>query len=70
MVRGPYPCSGGIAGGRSGILANFKIIRSSGIVVFETLPSETVPDIFYENNLSFPIDATGNHLSNGAPGVS
>jgi hypothetical protein len=68
LVRGPYPCSGGIAGGRSGIKANIKVVRSSGLVIFETLPSETIPDIFYENNLSFPIDATGNHLSNGAPG--
>jgi hypothetical protein len=36
--------------------------------IFETMPLDTLPDVFYENNLSFPIDANGNHLSNGATG--
>jgi len=35
------------------------------LMVFETLPVDTLPDIFFENNLSFPIDENGNHLSNG-----
>jgi len=36
--------------------------------IFETMPLDTLPDVFYENNLSFPIDVDGNHLSNGAAG--
>ena len=46
---------------------NFKSIVSN-IFIFETMPLDTLPDVFYENNLSFPIDANGNHLSNGAAG--
>ena len=69
IVRGPRTCPGfGGQGGWSVVSASFKIVRSSGLIVFETLPVDTAPDIFYENNLSFPIDDTGNHLSNGAPG--
>jgi hypothetical protein len=41
---------------------------SSNMFVFETMPQDTLPDVFFENNLSFPIDANGNHLSNGADG--
>jgi hypothetical protein len=43
-------------------------IRSTDIIIFETMPLDTLPDVFYENNLSFPIDANGNHLSDGATG--
>jgi hypothetical protein len=36
--------------------------------IFETLPIDALPDVFFENNLSFPISSQGDHLSNGAPG--
>ena len=35
--------------------------NSGGIVVFETLPSDALPDVWYENDLSFPIDESGQH---------
>jgi hypothetical protein len=47
---------------------DFEIIRANSIFIFETMPLDTLPDVFYENNLSFPIDANGNHLSDGATG--
>ena len=52
---------------RSSITSKVTVFRGSGLLVFETLPTETLPDIFFENELSFPIDDEGNHLSNGAP---
>ena len=51
----------------SSIYAKIEVFRTSGAIVFETEPSETLPDVFFENNLSFPIDTQGNHLSNGEP---
>lgn len=46
----------------------FRSVSSPDYFIFETMPLDTLPDVFYENNLSFPIDANGNHLSNGAAG--
>jgi hypothetical protein len=51
------------------IWTDFQFKRElSNVFIFETMPLDTLPDVFFENNLSFPIDAKGNHLSNGAPG--
>jgi hypothetical protein len=53
----------------SSITAKITTIRSTNTLIFETQPSDTLPDVFFENNLSFPIDpVTGSHLSNGAVG--
>jgi len=35
--------------------------NSGGIVVFETIPSDALPDVWYENNLSLLIDDSGQH---------
>ena len=51
---------------RSTIITKITVFRADNLLVFETLPTETLPDVFFENNLSFPIDDLGNHLSNGA----
>ena len=47
----------------SNVQMNISVQRanSGGIVVFETLPSDALPDVWYENNLSFPIDDSGQH---------
>ena len=47
----------------SNVQMNISVQRanSGGIVVFETLPSDALPDVWYENNLSFPIDESGQH---------
>ena len=53
----------------SSITAKITTIRSVNTLIFETIPSDTLPDVFFENDLSFPIDTlTGNHLTNGAVG--
>ena len=43
---------------------NITVTRSLYTLVFETQPTETLPDVFYENHLSFEIDASGNHMGN------
>jgi hypothetical protein len=53
---------------RSSITSRITVFRAENILVFETLPSDTLPDVFFENELSFPIDEFGNHLSNDAAG--
>lgn len=70
VVTGAMRC-GGVAlkdKRRSSITAHIVVIRANNLVVFETLPTDTLPDVFFENNLSFPIDSVGNHLSNNGPG--
>lgn len=53
----------------SSVTAKITTLRSVNTLIFETQPSDTLPDVFFENNLSFPINpSTGDHLSNGAVG--
>lgn len=40
------------------------VYRSASTIIFETLPQDALPDVFFENNLSFGIDSNGNHLGN------
>ena len=69
-ITGTKRCPGvtGAERRRSSITTKITVFRADTLMVFETLPSDTLPDVFFENNLSFPIDSNGNHLSNGAAG--
>lgn len=42
----------------------FEVYRSSTTFVFETEPSDTLPDVFFENELSFEINSLGEHQGN------
>ena len=53
---------------KSRVIANITVFRTAESIIFETQPIDTLPDVFFENNLSFPIDANGNHLTSGALG--
>lgn len=45
--------------------ANITVFRAIDTIIFETEPTDALPDVWYENNLSFPIDrATGFHQGN------
>lgn len=46
------------------ITANIQVFRAENTIIFETLPADALPDVFYENELSFAIDSNGNHLGN------
>ena len=67
-MSGTEPCDGDDDNPRTEL--EFKLIRSliEPDFIFETLPIDALPDVFFENNLSFPISSQGDHLSNGAPG--
>jgi hypothetical protein len=66
QIRGTLRC-GGVdkrSKRRSTVFANIKVLRSENLLIFETEPSEALPDVWYENELSFEIDADGNHMGN------
>jgi len=44
--------------------ARIEVYRAVGLIIFETEPQDALPDVFYENNLSFSIDDDGNHMGN------
>jgi hypothetical protein len=69
-ITGTVRCNGAIGADkrRSSITSQVTVFRADNLVVFETIPSDTLPDIFFENELSFAIDADGNHLSGNGPG--
>jgi hypothetical protein len=70
-ISGTVRCNGFTAPDKrkSSVTAKITTFRSTNTLIFETQPSDTLPDVFFENNLSFPIDpSTSDHLSNGAVG--
>lgn len=46
------------------ITADIQVFRAENVIVFETEPSDALPDVFFENELSLAIDADGNHMGN------
>ena len=46
------------------VSADIQVFRALDTIIFETEPLDASPDIFFENNLSFSIDADGNHSGN------
>ena len=46
------------------VTADIEVFRAESTIIFETEPSDALPDVWFENNLSFPIDANGNHGGN------
>ena len=46
------------------IKSKCSVRRALNLFVFETIPEDSVPDLFYEADQSFGIDANGNHEGN------
>jgi hypothetical protein len=65
MVTGTLPCTGlNFPNARaSTVEVNITVFRSDKNLIFETQPSEALPDVFFENEMSFAI-VNGNHLGN------
>ncbi|QDP58579.1 MAG: putative structural protein [Prokaryotic dsDNA virus sp.] len=64
IMTGMQSCSG--SGGDAKIKATFEIFRSGSVIAFETEPSESLPDVWYEGQDTYPIDtSTGYHLDGG-----
>lgn len=57
-------CTGSNANGkRYYVKSEITVFRAIDTIVFETQPTDALPDVFYENNLSFAIE-NGNHMGN------
>ena len=65
MVTGTLPCTGiGYPNSRaSTVEVNITVFRSDKTIIFETEPSDALPDVFFENEMSFAI-VNGNHQGN------
>jgi hypothetical protein len=44
--------------------ANIQVYRADSLFIFETEPSDALPDVFFENELSFEINTLGEHQGN------
>jgi hypothetical protein len=66
VVKGGSPCPGlQQREDRKAVLTvNASISRATTTLIFETLPLDALPDVFYENELSLPIGPNGEHLGN------
>ena len=65
MITGTTPCPGvNFPNSRaSSVEANFTVYRAENNLIFETEPSDALPDVFFENEMSFAIE-NGNHMGN------
>tara|TARA_R110001592_G_scaffold77101_1_gene232340 strand:+ start:1993 stop:7713 length:5721 start_codon:yes stop_codon:yes gene_type:complete len=52
-----------LGGADSTVSVSIEVIRADqgGVIVFETVPSDASPDIWYENNLNFNVNTNGEH---------
>jgi hypothetical protein len=58
-------CSGGAGSDRVSFLeGRIGVVKAINTIIFETLPVDSNPDIYYENDLSFAINANGEHQGN------
>jgi hypothetical protein len=48
---------------QSNVQVNITVFRSDKTIIFETEPSDALPDVFFENEMSFAI-TNGNHMGN------
>ena len=46
------------------VTVDVETFRAESTIIFETQALDSLPDVWYENNLSFPIDADGHHGGN------
>ncbi len=63
IVNGTSACSN-TENRKSTVEVDFQVIRANSTTVFETEPTEALPDVWYENNESFSINANGSHNGN------
>jgi hypothetical protein len=60
-----WACTGfGADGRRFYVDMEVIVYRATNTIIWETEPSDALPDVFFENNLSLSIDANGNHAGN------
>ena len=66
LATGTEMCSGVINVGkrRSTVTIDIQVYRTDSVIVFETQPTDALPDVWYENHLSFEVDSDGMHSGN------
>ena len=67
LIRATRGCNGVFAESkrRSKVTAKIEVFRANNLLIFETEPADALPDVWYENDLSFAIDqSTGDHDGN------
>jgi hypothetical protein len=62
-VRAVQAC-GSSTSRRSSITLDIQIYRAENVFVFETEPDDALPDVFFENELSFEVNTDGSHEGN------
>ena len=65
IVSGTQRCPGLLSKEkrRSTVIVNIEVFRAETTLIFETEPSDALPDVFFENELSLPI-VNGYHAGN------
>jgi hypothetical protein len=63
LITGTWTCGGSRAGRLSKASADITVYRAATTIVFETEPQDALPNVWFENDLSFPI-INGNHQGN------
>lgn len=63
-ITGGKSCPGAGGGRIDSINVNIEVFRATSTLIFETLPVDALPDVFYENELSLGIGPNGEHLGN------
>ena len=65
IVSGTQRCGGVLSAEkrRSTVIVNIEVFRAETTLIFETEPSDALPDVFFENELSLPI-VNGYHGGN------
>ena len=70
MATGPSACASSSGSGsraksrQATTTVNIEVVRFSSTITFETIPTDALPDIWYENNLSLEIGGNGGHTGN------
>ena len=49
---------------RAFVHVTITVFRTISTIIFETEPTDALPDVFFENHLSFAVDSLGNHEGN------
>ncbi len=64
MVAGGVWACGFTSNREAKITMHIEIQRAEDLIIFETQPSDSLPDVFYESSQSFSIDSSGQHSGN------
>lgn len=65
IVAGGVGCVGNLGRSKASVDVQIIVDRTDGsTIAFETEPVEALPDVWYENDLSFAIDDLGQHTGN------